>query len=197
MNKTQIKQPAIESQYFVQNPSELLSKMNCDDADIVIMPQKLSLDLENHVRNAACGEERSVLDRHQASQQVWQSLQSMGIECPQLVTPMVEAIDVFAETFERQSVELRLELTDQQSCPKFHCDNVYVRMLVTFFGPTTEFIDLSEPHRIHRAPLNSLVFLKGHQHPTYGDRVLHRSPEFSVGEKRLCMIVNFCDWLPS
>jgi hypothetical protein len=44
--------------------------------------------------------------------------------------------------------------------------------------------------------IDSLVFLKGHQHPTYQDCILHRSPALLVGEKRLCMIVNYCDWLP-
>jgi hypothetical protein len=109
---------------------------------------------------------------------------------------MIRTVEFFAELFGQTQMELRWEVTDQQSCPKFHCDNVYVRMLITYFGPTTEFIDQEEPGIIYRAPLHALVFLKGHKHPTYQDRILHRSPEFSSGDKRLCMIVNFCDWLP-
>jgi hypothetical protein len=32
---------------------------------------------------------------------------------------------------------------------------------------------------------NATVLLKWHKHPIYQDRVLHRSPAFSVGETRL------------
>lgn len=59
----------------------------------------------------------------------------------------------------------------------------------------TEFIDRKEPNAIHRPPLHSLVFLKGYQYLTYQDRILHRSPALLAGEKRLCRIVNFWDWL--
>jgi hypothetical protein len=195
MKNVQLHQPTLESQYFVQTPSELTARLNSSEADIVMMPQQLWLDLEDQVRNAANGENRTVLESRQANEQVSRSLLNIGIDSPNLVSAMATAIDLFAEIFEREKVEVRLELTDQQSCPKFHCDNVFVRMLATYFGPTTEFIARNEPNAIHRAPLYSLVFLKGHQHPTYQDRILHRSPAFLAGEKRLCMIVNFCDWL--
>lgn len=197
MKSVQLNQPTFESQYFVQSRCELTARMNSPEADIVMMPQQPWLDLEDQVRNASNGENRMVLECRQARERIDRGLLDIGIDSTQLVSAMATAIDLFALTFDQEKVELRIELTDQQSCPKFHCDNVYVRMLATYFGPTTEFIDRNEPNAIHRAPLYSLVFLKGHLHPTYQDRILHRSPAFLVGEKRLCMIVNFCDWLPA
>jgi len=50
---------------------------------------------------------------------------------------MVRTAELFAKLFGQQQMELRWEVTEHQSCPKFHCDNVYKRMLVTYFGPTT------------------------------------------------------------
>lgn len=120
-------------------------------------------------------------------------LRAMGLNHATLAEQMVRSVQLFASLFEQNQVDLRLEVTDRQTCPKFHCDNVYVRMLVTYTGPTTEFIQRRQPDVIHHAPLHSLVFLKGHKHPTHQDRILHRSPEFFAGQKRLCMIINPSD----
>jgi hypothetical protein len=77
-----------------------------------------------------------------------------------------------------------------QSCPKFHCDNVHVRLVTTYFGPATEYQFAGED-AIQVAPLYSLVFLKGHKHPTHGDAVYHRSPEVPAGGKRLCVVIDY------
>jgi hypothetical protein len=188
-------QPMMDGTFIAESPSELAARIKSPNADIVIVPQQLSLDRADSIRRLANYENRILLEPEKASLMVSQSLSEMGMDSPELVAAMVCGIYLFAETFKKEKVELRLELTDQQSCPKFHCDNVYVRMLATYFGPTTEFMDKKKPTVVHRAPLNALVFLKGHQHPGYEDRILHRSPEFAEGDKRLCMIVNFPDWL--
>jgi hypothetical protein len=87
---------------------ELTARMNSPEADIVMMPQQLWLDLEDQVRNASYGANRMVLESRQASEQVSRSLLDIGIDSTQLVTAIVTAIDIFAETFEREKVELRL-----------------------------------------------------------------------------------------
>jgi hypothetical protein len=92
--------------------------------------------------------------------------------------------------FNRPSVNLRIEIVDTQSCPKFHCDNVYVRLVTTYVGPGTEYQFAGE-EAIHVAGPGSLVFLKGHKHPTHRDSVHHRSPAVPSGSKRLCVVVDF------
>jgi hypothetical protein len=96
----------------------------------------------------------------------------------------------FLEQFGIRTANLRIEMVQTQSCPKFHCDNVHVRMVTTYHGPTTEYqFDGSET--IHEAPLYGLVFLKGHKHPTHCDSVHHRSPEVPSGTKRLCVVIDY------
>jgi len=185
-----------DEHFVVSNPSEVLARLASPDADIVILPQELQLDLDDLGCGATVHEKRIVLKYATAKKQISDELLEMSIDHSELSVEMLRSIDVFAELFEQEQFDLRLEVTDKQSCPKFHCDNVYVRMLVTYFGPTTEFIDQNNPDDVHHLPLNALVFLKGHKHPTYQHRILHRSPLLSAGEKRLCMIVNFCDWMP-
>ena len=92
-------------------------------------------------------------------------------------------------------VEVRLDLTDKQSCPKFHCDNVLVRLVTTYVGPGTEYVERHAADTLHRVAPGSLVLLKGHRHPTHADRVLHRSPPLRPGTRRLCVAIDHADWL--
>ena len=184
---------ACADKFVVRSTTEFLNRLNSPSADIIIMPQEHSLDVASIMRDLPIHERRLTVTREQASTLVVDTLQDAGVNHKALSNEMVHKVELFAGYFGQNQMELRWEVTEHQSCPKFHCDNVFVRMLVTYFGPTTEFIEQSEPDVIYRAPLGAIVFLKGHQHPTYQDRILHRSPEFAAGEKRFCMIVNFSD----
>jgi hypothetical protein len=121
-------------------------------------------------------------------------------------------------------VEVRLDLTDEQSCPKFHCDNVLVRLVTTYVGPGTEYVEMPAADMVHRVAPGSLVLLKGHRHPTHAalailaslrwvalratastgppglpclhaDRMLHRSPPMRPGTRRFCVAIDHADWL--
>ena len=187
---------ASADRFVVRSRAELLDRLSSAAADIIIMPQELSLNLADLMRDVAVHEKRMTVALKNVGAQISAGLEEASMLHAALSDDMVRTAELFAELFGQQQMELRWEVTEHQSCPKFHCDNVYIRMLVTYFGPTTEFNDQNEPGIIYRAPLNALVFLKGHKHPTYQDRILHRSPEFAAGDKRLCMIVNFSDWMP-
>lgn len=187
---------AIETRFLASSKSEVIQRLNSEDADIVIMPQEFSFDITALVQAAAIQDKRISISYEMASSRIRESLQEMRLCHEDLLREMVRNIDLFSELFGQKQLEIRLEVTDRQSCPKFHCDNVYARMLVTYCGPTTEFIETSAPDILYHAPLHAIVLLKGHKHPTYQDRILHRSPQFAAGDKRLCMIVNFSDWLP-
>lgn len=198
MTKTLSPRCEIE-RFLVSNVSDMLARLTSDDSDIVVLaeerPEEFELNIAPVVQSLPNFEKRTSLSLDQSHNVVSSALVEMGLASEQLESQMLRHIELFAKLFEQEKMEARIELTDRQSCPKFHCDNVFVRMLVTYCGPTTEFIDRREPEIIFRAPLSSVVFLKGHKHPTYQDRILHRSPEFTNGVKRLTMILNFCDWM--
>lgn len=186
-----------DQRFIVSDPGEVLDRLQRPDADVVIVPQSLSLDLDAIRFETPTQSQRSLVVCEDAEEQIASDLQSMGIVHRDLSIDMTRSVLLFGETFRQHRLDVRYEVTDQQSCPKFHCDNVFVRLLVTYFGPTTEFIDQEIPGDVHSVPLHALVFLKGHKHPTYQHRILHRSPLPSKGEKRFCMVVNFYDWLPT
>lgn len=175
--------------------TELVERLDSSAADIVVVSRPFDLEIAELVQAASIGEERIKITAARAQSIVSQHLTKMGLETPELLCDIVSAVQLFSRMFDQRQVELRMEVTDQQACPKFHCDNVYVRMLITYAGPTTEYIDRGRPDEIQRAPLGGLVFLKGHRHPTYQDQMLHRSPPMPSGQKRFSIVVNLLGWL--
>lgn len=164
-------------------------------SDILVVPRELPFDFQRQILQAPVSEQRTRVACSAALTTALDCLHRMQIDLPELSEDIAQNVRLFGQLIEQEHVELRLELTDQQSCPKFHCDNVYIRMLTTYAGPCTQYIDRDHPETIHQATLNALVFLKGHQHPTYQDHMLHRSPAMLPGQKRLCLILNRDRWL--
>ncbi len=131
---------------------------------------------------------RSVVTAASAQARAAEALDALRIGCPALAEDIVALSRSFLAQFGVDEASLRVEVVDKQSCPKFHCDNVRIRLVTTYHGPTTEYVRADEPKAIRLAPLFALVFLKGQQHPNHADAVHHRSPVVPPGSKRLCVI---------
>lgn len=95
-------------------------------------------------------------------------------------------------------VEVRLEVVTTDSCRKFHADYVSARLITTYVGPGTDWLDSAEvaalergeePRRIHRMNTGDVGLFKGKLatlHPA-----IHRSPPISAsGEARLLLVLN-------
>jgi len=76
-------------------------------------------------------------------------------------------------------VRMRLEHVVNDSCHKFHVDTVGLRLLCTYAGPGTEWID--PPDKVRRMTTMEVAVFKGAAHTGPGPRVLHRSPPLSAG----------------
>lgn len=88
-------------------------------------------------------------------------------------------------------VGLRLEVTAAAMCPRFHADRVGVRLLCTYRGPGTEWIDpaFADPAAalaqggVRHAERGDIVMLKGDAWPGNAGRgALHRSPDVPVAD---------------
>ncbi len=135
-------------------------------------------------------EYRASVTRNTVDEHVACGLAELGIECSVLKRDIAELAQSFLVQFQLRTLRLRIEIANIQSCPKFHCDNVNIRLVTTYYGPTTEYQFVGD-QLVHTAPLYGLVFLKGHKHQTHRDLVLHRSPEVPAGTKRLCVVIDF------
>ena len=115
----------------------------------------------------------------------------LGLDVPGLAEDMVCVARSFFVQFGLSSAGVRIDVVDRTTCPAFHTDCVRLRLVRTYYGPTTEYIHRGATDEIHQAPADALVFLKGCKHPTCSDSVLHRSPAVPCGHKRLCLVL---DW---
>jgi len=159
-----------------------------DDILVVERPE-LAVDTVE-ISSGRVHEYRASTTRRAIDEHVTCGLAEVGVACDVLKRDIIELAQSFLVQFRQQSLRLRIEIVNTQSCPKFHIDNVNIRLVTTYYGPATEY-QFPGDHSIHAAPLYSLVFLKGHKHPTHSDLVLHRSPEVPAGSKRLCVVIDF------
>lgn len=108
--------------------------------------------------------------------------------------------DVLGELLDARSIGLRLEVIGKAMCPRLHVDRVGIRLLCTYRGPGTEWVDDSEVDRgrlgagangmpdensgllgagsrIEPIPSFAVALLKGSLWQGNGERgVIHRSP---------------------
>ena len=105
-------------------------------------------------------------------------------------------------------ITCRLTLLEGVRCPKWHQDNVKIRLLKTYVGQGTDFVnpnDLSvrflnyvrglfdqdldvNPNKIQRAREGDVLIIRG-KVDNQETAVLHRSPPASDGERRLLYTV--------
>ncbi|QRO00182.1 DUF1826 domain-containing protein [Archangium violaceum] len=120
-------------------------------------------------------------------------------------------VELYADLFGAERVGLRLGTFDAPMCPRFHVDRVGVRLLCTYAGPGTEYLEERDARRArlgapvegsggtddiawpgavtrHLAPF-AVGLLKGETWPdNEGYGTIHRSPPGS--ERRLLLSVD-------
>lgn len=111
-----------------------------------------------------------------------------------------QLVGVYVDLLDCPSVGLRLEVVNRAMCPRFHVDHVGIRLLCTYRGPATEWLEdayadrgklgpappgvsdensevILNPAGIHRAAPYAIVLLKGSQwQGNEGGGIIHRSP---------------------
>lgn len=112
--------------------------------------------------------------------------------------------EILCELVDCPSVGLRLVTLENAMCPRWHVDRVPIRMLCTYTGPGTEWLEnqevdktkLSEPAIANgasqRAEIGEVVLLKGALwQGNTGFGAIHRSPApASVEERRILLTLD-------
>lgn len=95
-------------------------------------------------------------------------------------------------------VGVRIEVLDRAMCPRWHVDRVALRLLCTWIGPATEWLDercadrsrlgsddvMTDASGIGRAAAGDIVLLKGELWPDNAGRgVIHRSPHLEAAHR--------------
>ncbi|UVL83973.1 DUF1826 domain-containing protein [Pseudomonas sp. B21-028] len=117
-------------------------------------------------------------------------------------------VSAFACLLGAKRVGLRLRTLDKAMCPRFHVDHVPVRLITTYAGAGSEWLEegamdrrwLAQPdaeprdrQRIQQLCSGEVALLKGEKWlGNEGFGLIHRSPELAPGERRLILTL---DWL--
>lgn len=81
--------------------------------------------------------------------------------------------DMLMALTDASAIGLRVEAMKSAMCPKFHTDQVGIRLLCTYQGPGTEWI---EDDDVHSVPTFAVALLKGSRWPgNQANGALHRS----------------------
>lgn len=127
-----------------------------------------------------------------------------------LIDDISSVAEATAYLFNTETVGIRLRLLNAAMCPRFHCDNLPVRLVTTYIGPGSEWLPeyainraglgAPHPHRpeiikeasaIQRMSVGDIALIKGsgwEGNEEYG--LVHRSPALKEGEKRLLLTID-------
>ncbi|WP_175653087.1 DUF1826 domain-containing protein [Pseudomonas sp. Marseille-P9899] len=114
-------------------------------------------------------------------------------------------IDAYACLLGAKSVGVRLRALERAMCPRFHVDHVPLRLITTYAGPASEWLEEGAVNRqrlaqdevdsadIRQLACGDVALFKGEKWlGNEGAGVVHRSPALANGERRLILTL---DWL--
>lgn len=128
-----------------------------------------------------------------------------------LLADIGHLIDLYGELLDCPRIGLRLEVLASAMCPRFHADRVGIRLLCTWIGPGTEWVEewavdrehlgcadcgpVRDPAGIRRASSFDIVLLKGeHWQGNAGHGAIHRSPALDGCAGRRVVLVLDAVW---
>ena len=110
-------------------------------------------------------------------------------------------VNAFADITRSDYVDVRLERINDDACWKFHRDAVDARLITTYRGPTTEWVQMADAERtideqidyngpLERLEQNDVALFKGSQ-AGLNSGVVHRSPQIEGTDcTRLLLCLN-------
>ncbi|MGY6551431.1 MAG: DUF1826 domain-containing protein [Erythrobacter sp.] len=182
------------------NP-EVLNEIRSEDCNLAIWERALSKDFSALIAGEA-HDIRFESDLTGLAPALSAALPQAGFGARHLQGALIADIAALAGHFcsalGLARFEVRLEAVTTDSCRKFHADYVRARLITTYVGPGTDWLDSKqasrlaeglEPSQINRMQAGDVGLFKGKLatlHPA-----IHRSPPISeTGEKRLLLVLN-------
>ncbi|RUR37793.1 DUF1826 domain-containing protein [Vreelandella populi] len=127
-----------------------------------------------------------------------------------LIDDIVSVAQAVAYLFDTQTVGIRLRVLTEAMCPRFHCDNLPVRLVTTYLGPDSEWLPeeavnrdgLGAPHpdrpeivlnpdAVQMLKAGDIALIKGSGwEGSEHSALVHRSPSLSPGQKRLLLTID-------
>ncbi|WP_456295422.1 DUF1826 domain-containing protein [Vibrio sp. AK197] len=179
--------------------------------NIAIWPRKLPLAFISNLEQLLASEANlSIVERvspHSAADQLKSKLSDFAC-AEELSEDIALLVDMFCCLFGRQEAGLRLTTLSKPMCPNFHVDHIPVRLVTTYLGTATQWLEDDNVKRerlgtgnpsdevfaytdIQQMQPGDVALLKGsgwegNEH--HG--LVHRSPQNRQGERRLLLTLD-------
>ncbi|WP_305857831.1 DUF1826 domain-containing protein [Balneatrix alpica] len=124
------------------------------------------------------------------------------------IDDVAELCSLYACLLGAKTLGLRLRSLDHAQCPRWHVDQVSVRLVCAYHGPGPQWVParqartLSAPNQqpveVRQAGCGEVAWLKGERWMTQagadyqGQGIVHRSPPLAQGQRRVLLTL---DWL--
>ncbi|MEL7190266.1 MAG: DUF1826 domain-containing protein [Pseudomonadota bacterium] len=160
-------------------------------------PAALENLVTDNVQDARFQTKRADL-RQRLTQELEKSGFANGLERDELIADVEMLADHYCSILGLGELDLRLEVVTTNSCRKWHADYVKARLITTYTGSGTQWLDQSDadrvrqgedPLRINSMSAGDVGIFKGKL--ATDTPVIHRSPPIEgTGEKRLLLVLN-------
>lgn len=128
---------------------------------------------------------------------------------------IAQLVSMFCCLFGIEHAGLRLTILEHAMCPRFHVDRIPCRLITTYQGAATQWLEhagvnrsklgagnkglpdeqsglISKPHNIQQLNCGDVALLKGEMWDEQQEAgLVHRSPPLAVGESRLLLTLDF------
>ncbi|ROL67519.1 DUF1826 domain-containing protein [Pseudomonas vranovensis] len=199
-------------QAFGESPQVLTEALQ-DGVNLAVWQRRLPVQIEDFARmllslNQPLGESRVIeLDEQQQLPDLSGLLGGYAdLEGHvAFVTDVAWLVAAYACLLDARRVGLRLQALANAMCPRFHVDHVPLRLLSTYAGPGSEWLEegaidrtqlaREQPHSnaIRQLAEGEVALLKGEKWlGNQGGGLVHRSPALANGERRLILSL---DWM--
>lgn len=182
--------------------------------DITIAPRTLSADLEASVLAQCQGVRGWSLSLEGPPDKALEHELRTRLPVPAAAGALVDDVmalaRLMASMLEAASLRIRIRLLEDTMCPRFHCDNVTVRLVTSWLGPGSEWLPehaldrrglgAASPDKpeivvdataIERLDTGDVALIKGSGWREEGHRgLVHRSPALEPGQRRLMMSID-------
>jgi hypothetical protein len=184
---------------------DLINKM---DIELVIWKRSFSSSFQdwiNHTDAENLPDFRILINSNELRPALEPLLDSCGLKADdmrgQLVNDIKGLVNMFANITQSNVVDVRLQRITNNACWKFHRDVVKTRLVTTYRGPTTEWVQHAQAEQAileqldYKGPLEHLgdgdvaIFKGSVTHPNRG--IVHRSPSIAGTDiTRLLLCLN-------
>ncbi|MCP4598489.1 DUF1826 domain-containing protein [Neptuniibacter sp.] len=197
---------------------EVLTAIYQEQINLVVMQRSLSAEVRRYCQEFVESKPnfnlRSVINPEFSKQALVDQLPDLEGRSA-FTEDLAYLLEMYACLFDLDEVGLRLQVLDRAMCPRFHTDKLGCRLVTTYIGQGTEWLNNTDLDRtklgagnmglsdeesglyssaanVQQVDQGDIVLLKGDG--WYGNEGLgavHRSPAVALGDKRVVVTMDF------